>query len=94
VLLLTGSGKDGLAPAPARMEQKLNLVPARVRAKAGTFPFLGLRTFLAAAGVNLPVSGSSHYFASVRLRFRCSFADRVTAPTDQTASEVLELAHF
>jgi hypothetical protein len=75
VLLLAGSGKGRLAPAPARME----------RTRAGTFPFPGLRTFLA---------GSSHCYASVRFRFRCSFADRVAAPTDRTAGEVLEPAHF
>jgi hypothetical protein len=52
VLLLAGSGKDGLAPAPARMERRLSLVPARARVGAGTFPFPGLRTFLSVVGVN------------------------------------------
>jgi hypothetical protein len=52
VFLLADSGKDGLAPAPAWMERKLNLVPARARVGAGTFPFPGLHTFLAAVGVN------------------------------------------
>jgi hypothetical protein len=52
VFLLVGSEKDGLAPAPARTERKLNLVPARARVGAGTFPFPGLCTFLAAVGVN------------------------------------------
>jgi hypothetical protein len=33
-------------------------------AGAGTSPFLGLRTSLAAVGVNLQVSGFSRYFAS------------------------------
>jgi hypothetical protein len=60
----------------------------------GTSPFPGLRMSLAAVGVNLQVSGSSHYFASVRLRFRRSFADHVAAPADRIADEVLELAHF
>jgi hypothetical protein len=63
-------------------------------ARAGTSPFPGLRTSLAAAGVNLQVLGSSHYFASVRFRFRRSFADHVAAPADRTAGEVLEPAHF
>jgi hypothetical protein len=60
----------------------------------GTFPFPGLRTSLAAVGVDLPVSGSSHYFARVRFRFCRSFADHVAAPADRTAGEVLEPAHF
>jgi hypothetical protein len=78
----------------ARLEQKLNLVPARLRVGADTFPFPGLRMFLVVAGVNLPVSGSSHCLASVRFRFSCSFADRVTAPIDRTAGKVLEPVHF
>jgi hypothetical protein len=94
VLLLASSRKDGLAPAPVRMEQKLNLVPARATVGAGTFPFLGLRTSQAMIGVDLLVSGSSRFFASVRLRFRCLFADRVAAPADRTAGEVLEPARF
>jgi hypothetical protein len=83
----TSSGSAGL-------EWKLSLVPAQARAGASMFPFPGLRMFLAAVGANLPVSGSSHYFASVRFRFCCSFADHVAAPTDQTDGEVLEPAHF
>jgi hypothetical protein len=63
-------------------------------AGAGTSPFSGLRMSLAVVGVNLQVSGSSHYFASVRLRFRRSFADHIVAPADRTAGEVLEPAHF
>jgi hypothetical protein len=61
---------------------------------AGTSPFPGLRASLAAVGVNLQVSGSSHCFASVRFRFRRLFADHVAALADRTAGEVLELAHF
>jgi hypothetical protein len=57
-------------------------------------PFPGLRMSLAAVGVNLQVSGSGHYFASVRFRFRCSFADHVAALADRIAGEVLEPAHF
>jgi hypothetical protein len=52
VFLLAGSRKDGLAPAPARIGRRLSLVPARARVGAGTSPFPGLRTFLAAVGVN------------------------------------------
>jgi hypothetical protein len=63
-------------------------------AGAGTFPFPGLRTSLAAVGVNLPVSSSSHYFARVKFQFCRSFADHVAAPADRTAGEVLEPAHF
>jgi hypothetical protein len=66
VLLLAGSRKDGLAPAPARTKRKLNLVPARARVRADTFPFSGLHTPQATIGVNLLVSGSSRCFASVR----------------------------
>jgi hypothetical protein len=66
VLLLVGSRKDGLAPAPARMERKLHLVPARARVGAGTFPFPGLRMSQATIGVDLLVSGSSRCFASVK----------------------------
>jgi hypothetical protein len=66
VLLLAGSRKDGLAPALAQTERKLHLVPAQARVRAGTFPFLGLRTSQAMIGVDLLVSGSSHCFASVR----------------------------
>jgi hypothetical protein len=62
--------------------------------EAGMFPFPGLRTSQATIGVDLPVSGSSRCFARVRFRFRCSFADRVAGPTDRTAGEVLEPAHF
>jgi hypothetical protein len=58
------------------------------------FPFPGLRTSLAVVGVDLQVSGSSHYFASVRFRFRRLFADLIAAPADRTAGEVLEPAHF
>jgi hypothetical protein len=63
-------------------------------AGAGTPPFLGLRPSLAMVGVNLLVSGSSHYFARVRFRFCRSFANHVVVPADQTAGEVLEPAHF
>jgi hypothetical protein len=69
-------------------------MPARVGAEAGTSPFPGSRTSLAAAGVNLQVSGSSHLFAVVKFRFRRSFANHVTAPADRTAGEVLEPAYF
>jgi hypothetical protein len=62
--------------------------------KADTFPFPGLSTSQAMIGVDLPVSSSGSCFTRVRLLFRCSFADRVTAPTDRTAGEVLEPAHF
>jgi hypothetical protein len=78
----------------AELERKLSLVPARARAGAGTFPFPGLHTSLAAFGVNLQVSSSSHYFVSVKFRFRRSFTDHVAAPADRTAGEVLEPAHF
>jgi hypothetical protein len=64
------------------------------KAGVGTFPFLGLRTPLAAVGVNLQVSGSSHYFARVRFRFCCSFADHVAAPANWIADEVLGPAYF
>jgi hypothetical protein len=94
VLLLAGSGGNGPVPALARTEQKLNLVPARARVEAGTFPSPGLRTSQATIGVDLLVSDSSRCFASIRFRFRCSFADRVTAPTARTAGEVLEPACF
>jgi hypothetical protein len=88
VLLLAGSGGNGPVPAPARTERKLNLVPARARVGAGTFPSPGLRTSRATIGVDLLVSGSSRCFASIRFRFRCSFADRVAVPTARTAGEV------
>jgi hypothetical protein len=94
VLLLAGSRKDGLAPALVRTERKLHLVPARARVRAGTFPFPGLRTSQAMIGVDLLVSGSSRCFASVRFRFRCSFADRVAVLAAQTVGEVLEPARF
>jgi hypothetical protein len=61
---------------------------------AGTFPFPGLRTFLAAVGVDFPVFGSSRYFAHVRFQFCCLFANHVTAPANRIADEVLEPAHF
>jgi hypothetical protein len=57
-------------------------------------PFPGLRTFLAAVGVDFPVSGSSHYFARVGFRFYCSFADHVAVPANRIADEVLEPAYF
>jgi hypothetical protein len=63
-------------------------------AGAGTFPFPGLHTFFAAVGVDFPVSGSSRYFARVRFRFCCSFADHVAAPANRIADEVLEPAYF
>jgi hypothetical protein len=63
-------------------------------AGAGTSPLSGPRMSLAAAGVNLQVSGSSHYFASIRFRFRRPFADHVAASTERTAGEVLEPAYF
>jgi hypothetical protein len=62
--------------------------------RAGTFPFPGLRMFLAAVGVDFPVSGSSRYFARVRFRFCYSFAKHVAAPANQIADEVLEPARF
>jgi hypothetical protein len=49
---------------------------------------------LAAAGVNPQISGFSRSFVNARFRFQHSFADHVAAPTDQTAGEGLELAHF
>jgi hypothetical protein len=64
------------------------------RARTGTSPFPGLHTSLAAAGANPQVSGSSHYFAGVRFRFRRLFANHIAAPADRTAGEVLEPAHF
>jgi hypothetical protein len=94
VLLLAGFRKGGLALAPARTERKLHPVSARARVGAGMFPFPGLRTYQATIGVDLLVSGSSRCFVSVRFRFHCSFADRVTAPADRTAGEVLEPARF
>jgi hypothetical protein len=63
-------------------------------ARAGTFSFPGLRTFLATVGVDFPVSGSSRCFARVRFRFCCSFADHVAAPANRIADEVLEPAYF
>jgi hypothetical protein len=63
-------------------------------AGASTSPFPGPRKSLAVAGVNLRVSGFSHYFAGIRFRFHQSFANHVTAPADRTAGEVLEPAHF
>jgi hypothetical protein len=64
------------------------------RARAGTSPFPGPRMSLAAAGVNLQVSGSSHFFAGAKFQFHRSFANHVAAPTDRSAGEVLEPAHF
>jgi hypothetical protein len=61
---------------------------------AGAFHFPGLRTFLAAVGVDFPVSGSSRYFARVRFRFCCSFTDHVATLANRIADEVLELAYF
>jgi hypothetical protein len=59
-------------------------------AGADTSPFSGPRTSLAAAGVNLQVSGSCHPFAVVKFRFRRSFANHIAA----SAGEVLEPAYF
>jgi hypothetical protein len=64
------------------------------RARAGSSPFLGPRTSLAAAGVNLQVSGSSHFFAGVKFRFCLSSANHIAVSTEQTAGEVLEPAYF
>jgi hypothetical protein len=58
------------------------------------FPFPGLLTSLAAIGVDLPVSSSSRYFARVRFRFCCSFADHVASLANRIADEVLEPAYF
>jgi hypothetical protein len=74
------------------METKSCTGSSKVR--AGAFHFLGLRTFLAAVGVDFPVSGSSRYFARVRFRFCCSFADHVATPANRIADEVLEPAYF
>jgi hypothetical protein len=63
-------------------------------AGAGTSPFPGPRMSLAAAGVNLQVFGFSHFFAGAKFRFRRSFANHVTEPTDWTAGKVLDPAHF
>jgi hypothetical protein len=63
-------------------------------AGAGTSPFLGPHTSLAAGGVNLRVSGSSHLFAVVKFRFRRSFANHIAASAERTAGEVLEPAYF
>jgi hypothetical protein len=63
-------------------------------AGAGTSPFPGPRTFLAMAGVNLQVSGSSHLFAVVKFRFRRLFANHIAASAERTAGEVLEPAYF
>jgi hypothetical protein len=67
---------------------------ARARLEPARLPSPGLRITLAAAGVNLQASGFSHFFADATFQFRHSFASHVAAPTDRTASEVLELAHF
>jgi hypothetical protein len=93
-LLLTGSRKDGLAPASVRTEWEPHLVPARARVGAGAFSFPRLRMSRAAIGADLLASSSSRCFASVRFRFHCSFANRVAAPAARTAGEVLELACF
>jgi hypothetical protein len=93
-LLLAGSRKDGLAPAPARTEQEPHLIPARARVGAGAFPFPSLRAFRATIGADLLAFSSSRCFASVRFRFRCLLVDRVAAPAARTAGEVLELACF
>jgi hypothetical protein len=61
---------------------------------AGTSPFPGPRTSLAAGGVNLQVSGSSHFFAVVRFRFCRSFANHIAAPAERTTGEVLETTYF
>jgi hypothetical protein len=63
-------------------------------ARAGMPPFPGPRMSLAAVGVNLQASGSSHFFAGVKFQFCCSFANHIAAPPDRTAGEVLEPAHF
>jgi hypothetical protein len=63
-------------------------------AGAGASPFPGPRTSLAAGGVNLQFSGSSHLFAVVRFRFRRSFADHIVASAERTTGEVLEPAYF
>jgi hypothetical protein len=94
MFLLAGSGERRLALAPARSEWEPHLVPARGRVRASAFPFPSLHMFQVTIGVGLLVSGSSHCFASVRFRFRCSFTNRVAAPAARTAGEVLELACF
>jgi hypothetical protein len=63
-------------------------------AGAGTSPFPGPRMSLAAVGVNLQVSGSSHLFAVVKFRFCRSFANHIAALAERTAGEVLEPAYF
>jgi hypothetical protein len=63
-------------------------------AGAGTSPFPGPRTSPAAGGANLQVSGSSHLFAVIKFRFRCSFASHIAASAERTTSEVLEPAYF
>jgi hypothetical protein len=93
VLLLAGSGgtdQSRLSGVGAETES----CTGSGEVEADTFPFPGLRMSQTTIGVDLPVSGSSRWFASVRLRFRCSFADRVAAPADRTAGEVLEPARF
>jgi hypothetical protein len=93
VPLLAGSGKCELTRL-GEVGVEVESYAGSSEAGAGTSPFPGPRTSLATDGVNLQVSGSSHYFASGRLRFRRSFADHVAAPADRTAGEVLEPAHF
>jgi hypothetical protein len=63
-------------------------------AGAGTSPFPGSRTSLAAGGVNLQVSSFSHLFAVVKFHFRRSFANHIAVPAEQTIGEVLEPAYF
>jgi hypothetical protein len=72
----------------------MSSMPARARSEPARLPSPGPRTSLAAAGVNLQVSGFSHFFAGAKFRFRCSFANHIAAPTDRAAGEVLEPAHF
>jgi hypothetical protein len=77
-----------------RQKWKLRPVPARARPEQARLLFPSLRITLAAAGVNLQISGFSHFFANARFQFRRSFAGHVAAPTDRTAGEGLEPAHF
>jgi hypothetical protein len=68
--------------------------PARARPESACLPFPNLHMTLAAAGVNLQISGFSHFFANARFQFQRSFANHVAAPTDWTAGKGLEPAHF
>jgi hypothetical protein len=72
----------------------MSSVPARARSEPVRLPSPGLSITLAVARVNLQVSGFSHFFAGVRFRFCRLFAKHIAVPTDQTAGEVLEPAHF